>query len=82
MGGKPAFPTTQVRELLRADTNRRPRMWHDDPRAREAFRQGARAAFESSVIHMGARERWALTQWLEELEEWDEGEPPASPVEW
>ena len=57
-------------------------MWHDDPKAREAFRQGARAAFESSVIHMGARERWALTQWLEELEKWDDGEPPASPVEW
>lgn len=57
-------------------------MWHDEPKAREAFRQGAREAFELSAIHMVARERRALTQWLDELEEWDEGEPPAAPVNW
>ena len=57
-------------------------MWYDEPKAREAFRQGARDAFESSAIHMAARERRALTQWLDELEEWDEGEPPAAPVNW
>ena len=31
---------------------------------------------------MDAREKRALTQWLDELEEWDEGEPPAPPVNW
>ena len=57
-------------------------MWHDEPKAREAFRQGARDAFESSVIHMDGREKRAISQWLEELDEWHAGEPPAAPVNW
>lgn len=51
-------------------------IWHDEPKAREAFRQGARDAFESSVIHMDAREKRAISQWLDELDEWHGGEPP------
>jgi len=57
-------------------------IWHDEPKAREAFRQGVRDAFESSVIHMDAREKRAITEWLDELDEWQDGEPPAAPVNW
>lgn len=57
-------------------------MWHDDPKAREAFRRGARQAFDSCVVRMDARQKTAVTQWLDELEEWDIGEPPAAPSEW
>jgi hypothetical protein len=57
-------------------------MWHDEPKAREAFRQGARDAFESSVTHMDAREKRAISQWLHELDDWHDGEPPATPVNW
>lgn len=57
-------------------------MWYDDPKAREAFRKGARDAFESCVIHMDARQQRAVTQWLNELKEWDRGEPPAAPLYW
>ena len=46
-------------------------MRHDEPRAREAFRQGARDAFESCAIHMGAPEKQAVTQWLDELDDRD-----------
>ena len=54
-------------------------MWHDEPKAREAFRKGARDAFESCAIRMDAPEKRAVTQWLDELDEWNEGEPPAAP---
>lgn len=57
-------------------------MWQDEPKAREAFRKGARDAFESCAIHMDAPERRAVTQWLDELDEWNEGEPPAAPINW
>ena len=57
-------------------------MWHDEPKARRAFRQGARDAFESCAIHMGAPEKRAVTQWLDELDDWEGGEPPAAPVNW
>ena len=57
-------------------------MWHDDAKAREAFRRGAREAFDSCVIRMDPRQKAAVTQWLDELEEWDEGEPPAAPSDW
>ena len=57
-------------------------MWHDEPKAREAFRQGAIKAFESCVVHMDARQKQAIAQWLADLEVWNEGEPPAAPVDW
>ena len=57
-------------------------MWHDQPMAREAFRRGAKEAFESCVIHMDARDQRALTQWLRELDDWDKGEPPTAPINW
>ena len=57
-------------------------MWHDDPQVREAFRRGAREAFDSCAIRMDARQKIAVTQWLDELEEWDEGEPPVAPIDW
>ena len=57
-------------------------MWHDDPKAREAFWRGARQAFDSCVVRMDARQKTAVTQWLDKLEEWDIGEPPAAPSDW
>ena len=57
-------------------------MWHNEAKAREAFRQGARDAFESCVIHMHPRQKAAVAQWLADLEKWDEGEPPVGPIEW
>jgi len=57
-------------------------MWHDEPKAREAFRQGA--TLRRRCVDLGRKRdrEMGLTQWLDELEEWDEGEPPAAPVNW
>lgn len=57
-------------------------MWFDDPAAREAFRRGARDAFESCELHMKPSERQAVIAWIAELEDWHGGHPPEAPVDW
>ena len=51
------------------------RMWQDEPKARAAFRQGARNAFNSCATHMDPRQLRAVSEWLEELEKWRQGGP-------
>lgn len=57
-------------------------MWFDDVKAREAFRRGAREAFDSCVIQMDPRQERAVRAWLSELDDWEAGVPPDAPNDW
>lgn len=57
-------------------------MMFNDPMAREAYRQGARASYESLVLHCDAPNGRAVEFWLSELDAWEVGDPPAPPFEW
>ena len=57
-------------------------MWFDDLKARDAFRRGAREAYESAFIHMDARHERAVSEWINDLEDWTSGEPPPAPADW
>ena len=57
-------------------------MWHDDAKARKAFRQGTRDAFESCVVRMDARQQRAVGEWRDDLDEWNQGDPNPPPVDW
>ena len=57
-------------------------MWFDDENAREAFRLGAKRAFDSCVVQMDARQERAVFEWIRELDHWSQGEPPEAPADW
>jgi hypothetical protein len=57
-------------------------MQFDHPEARTAFARGAKAAFESVTFYIPTRERNALMAWLEQLDQWQSGDPPAPPDPW
>jgi hypothetical protein len=57
-------------------------MWFNDMKAREAFRRGAREAFESCFVHMNPRQERAVSAWLSELDDWEGGDPPEPPKDW
>ena len=57
-------------------------MHFDDPAIRAAYRRGARDAYESAVLGLSGPEDRALKEWLEELDGWQEGEPPPPPYAW
>ena len=57
-------------------------MSYDDPHVRRGYIHGAKAACESLVFYIPTRERDALLAWIEQLENWSDGEPPVPPNAW
>lgn len=55
-------------------------MRYDEPDVREAYRQGARDAFESVAGALSRAEARAVKAWLEALVRWDDGDPPNPPL--
>jgi hypothetical protein len=49
----------------------------DDPAIRAAYRRGARAAYDSALPFVEARQERAVQAWLKELEAWEGGDPLA-----
>jgi len=55
---------------------------YDHADRRDAYRNGARDAYESAALALRAGEKRALEAWLVELEAWDSGDPPEPPHAW
>ena len=47
-----------------------------DPIVREAYRRGARDAFDSMIVGLSAPDARALEEWLDDLDAWQVGAPP------
>lgn len=54
----------------------------DDPIARQAFVRGARAVLLSVAFHIPLREHKALEAWIDAIDSWQGGDPPAPPEPW
>lgn len=48
---------------------------------RDAYRRGARDCFESLAGAVGVRRGRGIKAWLEELDQWEHGEPPPPPLD-
>jgi len=57
-------------------------MRFNDASAREAYRCGARASYDSATPYLDARQERAILEWLTELDAWQGGDPPPSPAAW
>jgi len=57
-------------------------MRYDDSEIREAYRRGAIDAYEAACIHVPAPRRAAVDAWLNDLRDWNRGEPPVPPQRW
>ena len=55
-------------------------MRYDEPDVREAYRQGARDAFESVASTLNRSEARSVKAWLDALEGWEDGDPPNPPL--
>jgi hypothetical protein len=53
-----------------------------DPAIRAAYRRGARDAYESVFSRLDATVERELTDWLSNLDHWQEGDPPDPPYRW
>ena len=57
-------------------------MQYETPETREAYRQGARDAYESAFAGLRTGEARMLEDWLTDLEAWQDGDPPSPPYVW
>lgn len=57
-------------------------MRFDDSNIRDAYRRGVMDAYEAACIHVPATRRVAVDAWLNDLQDWEGGEPPAPPNRW
>ena len=57
-------------------------MWFNEPANREAYRRGARDAFDSMVAGLKAPDVRAMEDWLNDLDAWQKGAPPPPPHAW
>jgi len=57
-------------------------MSYDDPQVRRAFIVGAKAAYENLLFYVPERERDSIQSWLDQLEAWEDGDPPLPPNPW
>ena len=55
---------------------------YETEEAREAYRRGAQACYESGVLSLDPRDERAIWAWLTELQAWRAGDPPPAPHEW
>lgn len=55
-------------------------MRFDERDVREAYRRGARDAYESAAAGMRKSEATKVEAWLEELEAWEDSDPPPPPL--
>jgi len=55
-------------------------MRFDEPDVREAYRRGARDAYESVAAKLSRSEGRDLKAWLSALEGWEDGDPPNPPL--
>lgn len=56
-------------------------MDYDNIDVRDAYRRGARDVFDALYVRLASTEMRDLRRWLERLEEWRLGRPPAPPYE-
>lgn len=54
-------------------------MRFDEPDVREAYRRGARDCYEGLAVNLKAPQARAMTEWLTELDSWEDGDPPQPP---
>ena len=54
-------------------------MRYDEPDVREAYRSGAVDLFETIAAVLSARQARDIKEWLQELETWQDFDPPAPP---
>ena len=52
-------------------------MRFQEPDVREAYRRGARDLYEGIVTDLKPRQARAIEGWLNELDSWEDGEPPS-----
>lgn len=57
-------------------------MRYDDPEIRRAYVAAATEAVEALAIKVSGPEYRELEQWLAELGDWSDGEPPPAPHHW
>ena len=57
-------------------------MQYDNCDVRDAYRRGARDAYESVCLHIPANRLRELDSWLSSLEAWQDEEPPIPPHRW
>lgn len=55
-------------------------MRFDEPDVREAYRRGARDAYESAAAGLRRSEARKVEAWLNELDGWQDSDPPAPPL--
>jgi hypothetical protein len=55
-------------------------MRFDEPDTREAYRRGARDLYESIARDLARSQVRNIEAWLEELETWQEFDPPPPPL--
>lgn len=55
-------------------------MRFDEPDVREAYRCGARDCYESMILKAESRKSRDIEKWLDELENWQDGDPPQPPL--
>jgi len=49
---------------------------------RQAFADGVRAALDNLVPHLPSSALLEVEEWLRELDRWEDGPKPPSPMEW
>jgi hypothetical protein len=57
-------------------------MRFDSAATRAAYRRGAHDSYESAVLSLEAQTARAVKSWLNELDEWSDGQPPEPPCRW
>lgn len=55
-------------------------MRFDEPDVREAYRRGARDCFESVANRLTGRQAREVEAWLDQLDAWQELDPPSAPL--
>jgi len=55
-------------------------MKYDEPDVREAYRRGARDGLDILADRLTQRQLSQIEAWLEELEVWQDSDPPPGPV--
>jgi hypothetical protein len=51
-----------------------------EPDVREAYRRGARDCYEGLIATLKTRQARQIETWLNDLDGWEDGDPPPPPV--